>query len=336
MSFHKPTGLVLFFLACGVMAPFGVAKSDIINNGANTAGWWLNSKNFSDYPIIPGSLNWVNLADCGPLTFTAGMEIGHAFTRHTLNVWLKRDGVTMASESKKVGPSFGARSFTLNFPSVGFSPGEWAIQWQFLDSVTTSDSASIKLVAPIKSPQPPPYDPVDFCGSGSSGVSNNLCRYQLKLPTGFIYNNSYYITATNITSSCPAGQTSVGGGLCRIGMAPAATFVEFNSLYYRPIGSIGTGFPPNKPPFHGGYCIQLAPPYDHVVQDFWGCLVTHAPYWQQAVAGGLALLLTERKNGTCSSGGTFDGANCYLRSPPPGSTALDIGGVWYWTPQYCK
>jgi hypothetical protein len=332
----KDDWLFLIFCVCSVSF-LHTAKAQIINNGASSAYWQLNSKNFSDYAVIPGSGGWVNIGNCGSLTFTAGMEIGHAFARHTLIVWLKRDGATVATEQKMIGPSLVPTSFTLNFPAVGLTPGQWEIGWLFLDSVNSTDSASIKLIAPIKNPQPPPYNPADFCGSGFSGVSGNLCNYEPALSTGFIYNNSYYRTATNITSACPPPQVSVGGGICRVGMAPAVTFVHNNSLYYRPLGSIGHGINNAQPPFTGGTCPNPTSTNYTVAHDSWGCLVTPVPatYWQQPLPGGLALLLTERKNGTCAQG-SFDGANCFLRSPPPGSTALVQGGVWYWTPRYCN
>jgi hypothetical protein len=335
MSPRKTIGLFLIFGFCSVSF-LNTAKSDIINNGAPTAFWQLNSKNFSDYAAIPGTNGWVNLGNCGSLSFTAGMEIGHAFFRHTLTVWLKRDGVTVATESKQIGPSPFSESYTLNFPSQSFAPGQWTIQWQFLDSVTDSDSASIKLIAPIKNPQPPPYNAADFCGSA---VSGNLCVFERTPPTGFIYNNSYYVTPTP-TKSCALGQFD--GANCLVMSAPASGFI-YENRFYKKYDACSKGTNDSAHCYFGAvpggthtfvyqgalyYTYASGPnkcPLPGTTNDTANCYVgpTAVSFvWR----GGLYM-----NYDSCSTG-TNDSANCLLASAPSGTTAFEYQGRFYVTP----
>lgn len=323
-------------------APAGkiaVAKADIISfpPAGIPGGYWVNFTKFSDYPTISQPPGWVDLGNCGPLNFGARFEIPGTFSKHTFTVWLKKDGATIATESTKVGPLTGTKLVELNFPQVGFSPGEWKIEWQFLTSPQHTDSASIKLIAPILKSLTPPYEGTYgtdynqiYCGA--QPYSNNLCVYRPKPPTGFIYNNSYYRAATNMTSTCPVGIPY--DVVCLIATAPQPGFVHNNSLYFRPNGLSGFVIALNRPPFTGGSCPANLGSYP-VTKDSWGCLVMPAPYWQNAVVRGQGLYLTRRYAGTCIEG-SFDGANCQIRTPPSGSTALEIAGTWYWTPRYCN
>jgi hypothetical protein len=342
MSFLKTVGLVFSLFISSSLASFSIAKSDIIHNGADTGGYWLNSRSFFDYPKVPGpgipGDDWVDLGICGPLNFTAAFEIGHSFRRHTLTVWLKRDGVTVATESTKKGPSLSPRAFTLIFPPVDFSPGEWTIGWQFLSDPVETVVVSIKLIAPIIKSlgsqyvgnYTPNYDQVYCSGQPRTG---DLCFYRPKPPTGFINNNSYHRDATITSSTCPLGQPN-GPFLCSIARAPRPAFVRNNSLYFPPVGH---GQFLDRPPLSCPARVGYFPNYYPVTKDYLGCFVLAAPYPQQALALGYWLYLTSITTGTCPGGdGNFDGFSCYIRSPPSGSTAREISGNWYWTPRYCN
>jgi len=338
----QKTMVLVIAVVFSSVASFNIAKSQVITfpPAGMAVGFWLNSTKFQDFSTIAQPPGLVDLGNCGPLSFGGRFQVPGTFSRHTFTVSLKRDGATIVTESTKLGPLSGTKLVELNFPAQDFSPGEWKIEWVFLTSPTHTDSGTIKLVAPILKSLNPPYVEagVDQLYCGGFGYTNKLCLYRQKPSTGFIFNNSYYMAAANITSSCPAGQVS--GTLCLMATAPSAGFVHNNSLYFRPPGSIGHGFPRNQPPFTlGGACppeIQVGNnPHSIVVRDSWGCLVMPAPFWQNAVVQGNLLFLTQRKAGTCLDG-SFDGANCFIRSPPAGSKALESLGNWYWTPHYCN
>lgn len=324
----------------------------------SAVGYYLNDKDFTAFPLfgpIYGSFaGEVNLGTCdGSLNFGATVSLGQSVTKHTLHVELQHDGVIVMQLSQKFR-LWAAQNVGIIFPPVPNSPGEWKIVWSYASSANEHDTKIIKLLPPILAAPgyswlprgyPNSFDPLDlsllFCQRGTPipatyDSSLKLCRYMSILPSGFIYNNTYYSNAQITGSSCPFGQSNNNG--CLIANAPLKGFVANNALYFRPFGVSPMHL---IPPFPGGTCPAQIPSGGGqitnypVIHDGIGCkVILPTYYWQAPFAIGTQLYLSERKTGKCMAG-TFDGAHCFAASAPAGTIASAVGSSWYWTPRYC-
>lgn len=74
----------------------------------------------------------------------------------------------------------------------------------------------------------------------------------------------------------------------------------------------------------------------HILKNSTDPIVDVAAFPGQVGAGRLnvnrAVALAESTDYACLEGGTFDGANCNMGAPPPGTTAFISGGYYYHTP----
>jgi len=125
--------------------------------------------------------------------------------------------------------------------------------------------------------------------------------------TGFIYNNSYYITP-DTTPLCTIG--SYDGANCYIGALPSGStpYVSGDSLFVttQTGGGCGIGFP-----YSGACYIGEIGPWANDFVWSGGLYVTPLP--------------------TCNDG-DYDGANCYMGSAPSGTSAFLYGGSFYYAP----
>jgi hypothetical protein len=176
-----------------------------------------------------------------------------------------------------------------------------------------------------------------FCNRNAAGVTasyvNGQCKYRPKPPGGFIYNNAYYRQAVFTWQPCPGGTTPYDTDLCSIGQAPVPGFVRNNSLYYTPPGK--------RVPYPKGSCVAPGknPPAkvgNHTVSyEPEGCHVMLVPPGETGAVKGRYLGFQRKKENFSCAEGTFDTVNCLISAPPPGTTAYESGGQWYWTARYC-
>lgn len=128
----------------------------------------------------------------------------------------------------------------------------------------------------------------------------------------FVWENKYYIKPTSI-ANCPTG-TFDGVG-CFIIVKPANSFLANNTFYVFPDAgnncpSVTSGWTHNGP-----YCVFPAP---------WGAKAFVFPPF-----GSVKRFYTTRVP-TCQDG-SFDGANCYMGTPPPGTTAFIWANSFYYS-----
>jgi hypothetical protein len=321
----------------------------------------LDGNEFSAYQKISiptmGS-GYVNRGTCSKLKFTAYITPTGSWEKHTFTAKLKKDGADVQTAEKELGPFFISKTLFVDFSEENFRPGTWSIEWHWLTQAATTGAESIKLAAPALVTFSQTMDPWSwigsaelkqvFCDRGSGSATstayvNELCEYRTQPPTAFIFNNSYYRTASITSSTCPFGAPAESN-LCHAATAPRSLFIWGNNFYFEPLGSSFSLFS-----WFTGFCEPsiLAVPASagqYSVTRVWGrgCRVNLPPYWWQSpvIVGApwdnrrKNVYLTQRKTGSCAEG-SFDGANCFIASPPAGTSALAAGGKWYWTPRYC-
>jgi hypothetical protein len=128
----------------------------------------------------------------------------------------------------------------------------------------------------------------------------------------FVWANKYYIKPTP-THNCPLGSfTAVG---CFVMIKPPGAFISNNAFYVLPGSGNTCPSAPSGWTFSGNYCV-LAVPWD-----------IHAFQWPP-FSGVKSFYTTTLP--TCQDG-SFDGANCYMGTPPAGSNAFVYANNFYYT-----
>jgi len=283
----------------------------------------LNAQDFSSYPTTTIHVNplctGANIG-CTPLTFSADITLWSSAAKHTFTIVLKLNGVEVDSGHQSYGPVFGGGTVYVAFPQQSFRPGKWSIEWTFATSTQESDSADITLVAPILATLPwgtSVNESYEYCNRGGTLTagygSTGVCVYRAIPPTGFIWQNGYYINAVS-TNTCAAGQFD--GAHCYLGALPSGKHIfQAQGHYYYPYFPTGAHCQLPSSTDSAGNCLILQP------------LGTQVFEWMGGLYFSTKLI--------CSNGGTFDGAHCLLGYPPPGASAFQYTSGWYWTPRYC-
>jgi hypothetical protein len=208
----------------------------------------LNNDVFSSYKTV--SLNFgggnevvgVNLGGCGQLQFIAYVTISTDLAQtFTFTASLMNGSTSVQTGSTKLGRILQTEPnksevILIGFDAVDFAPGTWTISWTYaLDD--QSGSGSITLIAPLLASQPqgsPPNLSNLYCSrAGAVDVTATYdsanCYVEKTPPTGFIWNNSYYMDGS--AKLCPQGKwDSVH---CFIGTPPSgATAFAWNGNWY--------------------------------------------------------------------------------------------------------
>jgi hypothetical protein len=315
-------------------------------NGPNANSYQLDGNEFSTYVTIlvgGGMVSGVNRGNCGPLQFSGSLGLAASFAQHTLTITLRKNGAVTQSHSTTLGPLFIAQDVIFSFDPVDFSPGDWTIDWQFqTQNIQQGTSQSLKLIPPILVTSFGQGEDSLYCNRNSTflvaSYINGQCKYGPAPPSNFIYNNSYYVTATP-TTNCALG--SFDGKNCRVMNKPSKGFIYANN-FYKQYDACTKGTNDSVHCYLGAvpggsqtFVYQGAQYYTYAggankcplpgtSDDFAHCYVgstANAFVYQ----GGLYLNFD-----TCSTG-TNDGANCLLAAAPWGTTAFEYQGGFYVT-----